>query len=50
MKPEQTQNESGADGATTSEAEVEALLVRAGQGDLGRATSSWPGTGPGCGG
>lgn len=33
MKPERTQNESGADGAATSEAEVEALLVRAGQGD-----------------
>ncbi len=34
MNPDRTQNESGADAATTSEAEVEALLVRAGQGDL----------------
>ena len=34
IKPEQTQSESGTDGATTSDAEVEALLVRAGQGDV----------------
>jgi RNA polymerase sigma-70 factor (ECF subfamily) len=34
MKPKPTENESAADGATTTEAEVEALLVRAGQGDL----------------
>jgi RNA polymerase sigma-70 factor (ECF subfamily) len=35
MNPEQTQNDSAVDGAVTSEAEVEVLLVRAGQGDLG---------------
>ena len=33
MIPERTQNQSAAAGAATSEAEVEALLVRAGQGD-----------------
>ncbi len=33
MKPERTENECGADGASASDAEVEALLVRAGQGD-----------------
>jgi RNA polymerase sigma-70 factor (ECF subfamily) len=35
MKPERTENEFAAEGATASDAEVEALLVRAGQGDVG---------------
>ena len=33
MEPERTQIETGAEAGTTSEAEVEALLARAGRGD-----------------